>query len=74
MQDTPLEATHWGRWARSLPLATSWHTLLWPPVVGGLAVGVLRRVSGGLGETATLDPLIQQAAKAAAAGSHPELR
>ena len=31
-------------------------------------------MSGGLGETATLDPLLHQSAKAAAAGTHPELR
>lgn len=31
-------------------------------------------VAGGLGETITLDPLLRQSAKAAAAGSHSQLR
>ncbi|KAK9816460.1 hypothetical protein WJX72_000588 [[Myrmecia] bisecta] len=34
--DTPLEATNWGRWARQLPLLTSWSVLVLPPTVGGV--------------------------------------
>ena len=45
MQDTPLEATHWGRWARQLPLSSAVPLLVTPPVVGGLLVGALRAAS-----------------------------
>ena len=45
MQDTPLEATHWGRWARQLPLRSAVPLLVTPPVVGGVLVGALRAVS-----------------------------
>ncbi len=37
-----MEATHWGRWARQLPLASAIPVLVAPPVVGGLVVGALR--------------------------------
>ena len=44
---TPLEATHWGAWARALPLSSSLPLLVLPPVLGGLAVGGLRASVGG---------------------------
>ncbi|BDA42741.1 probable H(+)/Cl(-) exchange transporter ClcA [Coccomyxa sp. Obi] len=44
-QETPVEATHWGRWARQLPLASAVPVLVAPPVVGGLVVGALRAVT-----------------------------
>jgi hypothetical protein len=45
---TPLEATYWGRWARQLDMTTAWPLIVFPPTIGGLLVGTLRRVSGGL--------------------------
>jgi hypothetical protein len=45
---TPLEATFWGRWARQLDMATAWPIIVFPPTIGGLLVGTLRRLSGGL--------------------------
>ena len=44
---TPLEATHWGAWARALPLSASAPLLVLPPVLGGVAVGALRAGVGG---------------------------
>lgn len=44
---TPSDATSWAYWARDLPISARWNSLLLPPVLGGLAVGVLRKVSGG---------------------------
>ena len=43
----PLEATHWGRWARSLPLEAALPLVLLPPTAAGLAVGALRAAAGG---------------------------
>lgn len=43
---TPLEATYWGQWARELPPA-AWSTLVLPPTLGGVAVGVLKLLAGG---------------------------
>ena len=57
----PVEATHWGRWARQLPLGSSVPLLLGPPLVGGLLVGVLRAL------TAFDDPLAAGSGSAAAA-------
>eukprot|EP00884_Botryococcus_braunii_P014568 jgi/Botrbrau1/23111/Bobra.0243s0045.1 len=45
---TPLEATYWGRWARQLDMTTAWPLIVFPPTIGGLLVGTLRRVTGGL--------------------------
>ena len=64
-QHTPLSVDNWCNWARSLPLSTSWHTLVVPPVVGGLIVGTLRSLSGSLQETPSLDPLLLRAARSA---------
>ncbi|CAL8467610.1 g7148 [Coccomyxa elongata] len=44
-QENPVEATHWGRWARQLPLTSAIPVLVAPPVVGGLVVGALRAVT-----------------------------
>lgn len=44
---TPSDATSWAYWARDLPISARWNSLLLPPVLGGLAVGLLRKVSGG---------------------------
>ena len=44
---TPSDATSWAYWARNLPISARWNSLLLPPVLGGLAVGLLRKVSGG---------------------------
>ncbi len=44
---TPSDATSWAYWARDLPISARWNTLLLPPALGGLAVGFLRKVSGG---------------------------
>ena len=55
MQDTPLEATHWGRWARQLPLRSAVPLLVTPPVIGGLLVGALRAASGFDSPPATAD-------------------
>ena len=41
------EATSWDYWARSLPFNARWAPLLLPPSLGGLAVGLLRKASGG---------------------------
>lgn len=43
----PLEATHWGRWARSLPLEAALPLVLLPPTAAGLALGALRAAAGG---------------------------
>ena len=43
----PLEATDWGRWARSLPLEAALPLVLLPPTAAGLAVGALRAAAGG---------------------------
>lgn len=53
---TPLEATYWGRWARHLDMATSWPIIVFPPTIGGLLVGILRRVSGGLEDPPHIQP------------------
>ena len=44
---TPVNNTNWVYWARDLPLSERWVTLLLPPTSGGLAVGLLRYLSGG---------------------------
>ena len=44
---TPVNNANWVYWARDLPLADRWVTLLLPPTCGGLAVGLLRYFSGG---------------------------
>ena len=41
------DATGWDYWARDLPLSARWGNLLLPPALGGLAVGILRKLSGG---------------------------
>ncbi len=46
-QSTPSDATGWDYWARDLPISARWNTLLLPPTLGGLAVGLLRTISGG---------------------------
>jgi H+/Cl- antiporter ClcA len=43
----PLEATHWGRWARSLPWTEALPILVLPPAAAGAAVGALRAAAGG---------------------------
>ena len=45
LQETPVEATHWGRWARQLPLPAEFGVLVAPPLVGGVVVGTLRAVT-----------------------------
>ena len=45
LQETPVEATHWGRWARHLPLPAEFAVLVAPPLVGGLVVGSLRALT-----------------------------
>ena len=45
MQETPVEATHWGRWARQLPLPAEFTVLVAPPLVGGIVVGSLRALT-----------------------------
>ena len=45
MQETPVEATHWGRWARQLPLPAEFTVLVAPPLVGGVVVGSLRALT-----------------------------
>ena len=44
-QETPVEATHWGRWARQLPLPAEFTVLVAPPLVGGIVVGSLRALT-----------------------------
>ncbi|KAK9909773.1 hypothetical protein WJX75_007259 [Coccomyxa subellipsoidea] len=44
-QETPVEATHWGRWARQLPFSSAVPVLVAPPVVGGIVVGSLRALT-----------------------------
>lgn len=45
MQETPVEATHWGRWARQLPLSSAVPVLVAPPLIGGAVVGGLRALT-----------------------------
>ncbi len=45
VQETPVEATHWGRWARQLPFSSAVPVLVAPPVVGGIVVGSLRALT-----------------------------
>lgn len=40
-----MEATHWGRWARQLPLPAEFGVLVAPPLVGGVVVGSLRALT-----------------------------
>lgn len=53
------DATGWDYWARDLPISARWSTLLLPPALGGLAVGLLRKVSGGF-ENPPNEPQKQQ--------------
>lgn len=46
------EASTWDNWARNLPFNARWFPLLLPPAVGGLAVGLLRKATGGFEEQA----------------------
>ena len=73
----PLEATHWGRWARSLPLEAALPLVLLPPTAAGLAVGALRYVAGGSlddsrassgGDVKVKAPLLRAAAAALSLG------
>jgi len=45
VQETPVEATHWGRWARQLPLPAEFGVVVAPPLVGGIVVGSLRALT-----------------------------
>ncbi len=50
VQETPLEATHWGRWARQQPVRTAWHLIVLPPALGGCVVGAFKLATGNFGE------------------------
>lgn len=57
---TPVNNANWVYWARDLPLADRWVTLLLPPTCGGLAVGLLRYFSGGFEDPPPADSQQQQ--------------
>lgn len=57
---TPVNNANWVYWARDLPLADRWVTLLLPPTCGGLAVGLLRYFSGGFEDPPPPDDSQQQ--------------
>lgn len=67
-----MEATHWGRWARQLPLATAIPLLVAPPLVGGTLVGALRALTSFDEATAGADDSRAQAQAAAVSRTAPE--
>lgn len=69
-QSTPVDASGWAYWARDLPISARWNTLLLPPAMGGLAVGLLRKLSGGFDNP----PHEQQQSQAAAQGAQQNSR
>ena len=69
-QSTPVDASGWAYWARDLPISARWNTLLLPPAMGGLAVGLLRKLSGGFDNP----PHEPQQSQAAAQGAQQNSR